>query len=247
MRNAFKVVLVVLGLLVVLGIAGGVVVSKATITEVSVSGQSFYKAEEIEDLVLDSTVSKNTIICYLQNRFGTHKDIPFVERYQIEIKDMHSVEIIVYEKNIIGYIDFMGSYMYIDRDGMVVDSSQEPLPGICEVEGIQFSKIVLHEQVETDNKQAFQEVLTMTQIFEKNNIKVKKISFDERNHVTVKIKKILVELGSSDNIDLKLAELADILPQLKGMKGTLYLDEYESGTGTAYIFKPAKSTKKKDA
>lgn len=251
MKRTVKIILLVLLLLLVAGVAGAVVVSKATITKVTVTENSFYTKKEIKNLILDSKASNNTIVCYLQNRFGEHKDIPFIERYQIEIKDMHTVEIIVYEKNIIGYIDFMGSYMYIDRDGMVVDSSSEPLDGICEVEGIKFSKIVLHEAVETENKQAFQEVLTMTQIFEKNNIAVKKITFDERNHVTVKIKKIVVELGSSDNIDLKLAELADILPQIEDMKGTLYMDEYEAGADNAFIFKPSstktskKSSKKK--
>lgn len=245
MKNAVKFVLLFLVLLMLAGAAGGVVISRSTIDKVKVTGNAFYSKKEIRNLILDSRASKNTIVCYLSNRFGEHKEIPFIERYQIEIKDMHTVEIIVYEKNIIGYIDFLGSYMYIDRDGVVVDSSSEPLPGICKVEGIKFSKIVLHEKVETSNTQAFQDVLMMTQIFEKNKIKVSKITFDDRNHITVKVKKIKVELGSSDKIDLKLAELADILPQIKKLSGTLYLDDYESGSGNAYIFKPDVKKKKK--
>ena len=50
---------------------------------------------------------------------------------------------------------------------------------------------------------------------------------------------ITVELGNSDSLDGKIAELHDIMPELSGLSGTLYLDTYdETKTNPMYTFKP---------
>ena len=38
---------------------------------------------------------------------------------------------------------------------------------------------------------------------------------------------VKVFLGSSDNMNGKISELHDMMPQLGGLKGTLYLDTYD--------------------
>lgn len=234
-----RVGLILIIILLILVIAGAVAIKSSTINAVKVTGNSFYTEEEIKAFLFDSTVENNTIKCYLDNRFGENKEIPFIERYQIEIVNNHEVEVIVYEKNIIGYVEYMGSYMYFDRDGTVVESSPEKLDGICEVKGISFSKIVLHEQIETKIKGLFEQVLLMTQLFEKYELDIELINFDLSTNVSVSVGDIKVELGEADDMDLKIAELDDILPRLEGLKGTLYLDDIQFGASSdeTYYFK----------
>ncbi len=226
-------------LLLILAAAAAFIIKSSTIETVKVTGNSFYSEDEIRNFVFDSKVENNTIKCYLNNRFGRNKEIPFVERYQIEIINRHEVEVIVYEKNIIGYVNYMGSYMYFDRDGTVVESSSELLDGICQVRGLSFSRIVLYEPIETSIKGLFAQVLTMTQLFDKFEMDIDLIDFDKENEVQISVGDIKVELGAAENLDLKIAELHDILPQMDGMKGTLYLDDMESGASSdgTYYFK----------
>ena len=48
---------------------------------------------------------------------------------------------------------------------------------------------------------------------------------------------ITVELGNSDSLDGKIAELHDIMPELSGLSGTLYLDTYdETNSSPTYRF-----------
>ncbi len=50
---------------------------------------------------------------------------------------------------------------------------------------------------------------------------------------------IEVILGSNEGLNGKIAELGDMLPQLEGKSGTLYLDNYdETRTNPMYTFKP---------
>ena len=227
-------------LILIFAAAAAFIIKSSTIETVKVTGNSFYTKDEIREILFDSKVENNTIKCYLNSRFGRNKEIPFVERYQIEIINRHEVEVIVYEKNIIGYVNYMGSYMYFDRDGTVVESSSELLDGICQVKGLSFSRIILYEPIETSVSDLFDQVLLMTQLFEKYEMDVELINFDESSRIQIAVGDIRVELGAAEDLDLKIAELHDILPQMKGMKGTLYLDDIQSGAssdGTHYFKK----------
>ena len=47
-----------------------------------------------------------------------------------------------------------------------------------------------------------------------------------------------VQLGTGENMQEKLFLMADMLPELAGREGTLYLDNYREGSGgSGYIFK----------
>ncbi|MDO5409300.1 MAG: cell division protein FtsQ/DivIB [Lachnospiraceae bacterium] len=239
MLKRHKVRTTVILILLILVAAGAAVIKSSTIKTVKVTGNSFYTEEEIEKILFDSKAENNTIMCYLNDRFGDDRAIPFIERYQIEIVNRHEVEVIVYEKNIIGYVKYMGSYMYFDRDGTVVESSSKKLKGICEVRGLAFSQIVLHKPLETEIKGVFSQVLLMTQLFEEYKLDIDRINFSKSARVSVTVDKIKIILGSAEDMDLKIAEMKDILPQLKGMKGTLYLDGIHFGSGSdgTYYFK----------
>ena len=45
------------------------------------------------------------------------------------------MEIIVYEKSMVGYVSYMNSNLYFDKDGIIVESTSEILPGNTEVDG----------------------------------------------------------------------------------------------------------------
>lgn len=62
-------------------------------------------------------------------------EIPFIAKTVIDIKWPSTINITVYEKSIIGYVYYYGSYMYFDKDGTVVESSYELLDGIPEIKG----------------------------------------------------------------------------------------------------------------
>ena len=239
MRRGVKRFLLLLAtIFVILGI-GALIIWQSNIETITVTGNNFYKDSEIIDMIFEDKLQENTVFCYLENRFNEHKSVPFVERYQIEIKNRHEIEIVIYEKNIIGYINYMGSYMYFDRDGVVVESSTEKKKGIVEVTGISFSNIVIGEAIALNSDQRyatlFDDILLMTQMFEKYDLNVKTINFEEQStetdngiayirNVKVLVKNIVLDLGTTDFIDQKIASASDILPNLKGLKGTLHLN-----------------------
>ena len=84
------------------------------IKEIEVTGNSHYTKEQVIDLVLGGKMVQKLAFCYYENRFREHKSIPFIEEYKIEFKSPTKIEIVVFEKSVVGYVSYMSSYMYFE-------------------------------------------------------------------------------------------------------------------------------------
>lgn len=229
-----KVLLAGVVALLFLGAAGFFV----QIQEVTVTGNNRYTSEEITDILFPTGKERNFLYCFVNDKMGNHKDIPYVEDYDLVFETPMKVEVIIYEKSIVGYLEYMSSYMYFDKDGIIVESTNEKLQGIPKVTGLDFGHIALYAPLPVEDKQVFDEILNLTQALYDYEIQVDEIRFEARNEVTLKIGEIDVKLGNSDNINGKIAALHDTLPVLEGQAGTLYLDSYdETNTSMMYTFR----------
>lgn len=216
-----------------------IVVLSVKITDITVTGNKRYTDEQMTGILFPDNVSRNTVYCYLRDRFKKHEPIPFVEDYKIVFQGLGKVEIIVYEKSIVGYVSYMSSYMYFDKDGIIVESANRMLPGIPWITGLKFGHIVLYQKLPVESQRIFEEILNLTQILSIYEMNVDKIQYNSFNEATLYMGDIEVVLGNNESLNGKIAELSDMLPELKGLKGTLYLDTYdETNSGTMYAFKP---------
>ncbi|MBR6526906.1 MAG: cell division protein FtsQ/DivIB [Lachnospiraceae bacterium] len=198
------------------------------IDTVHVEGVDFYSAQEIEDYLFNSDLERNILYARLKNRIGKNKEIPFVAGYTMEFTGKDTVTVIVHEKSIIGYVDYMGSHMYFDKDGTVVESSSRLLwEGIPLITGLDFDSIVLYRPLPVENENAFTQILNLTQLVGKHGISVDKIYFDSRYNATLYIDQVRVMLGDKTNMEDKIAELYGMLPQLRGLQGVLHLEDYD--------------------
>lgn len=209
------------------------------IQTVEISGNERYTDEQIEAMIFDSKLGKNAAYCYYQYKFKPHKVIPFVEDYKIEFKSPLRVKIIVYEKSVVGYVSYMNSLMYFDKDGIIVESTTEKLKSIPLVTGLRFGHIVLHQPLPVDDPDIFNEILTLTQVLAVNKITVDEINFNSKKEARLMIGDLVVELGANKNINEKINTLANILNDYSGFSGTLYLDNYsENDAGSGIVFQP---------
>ena len=216
------------------------------IKTVTVTGNEWYTAEEIESMIFDKDrFSRNTVYQFVRQLFGKKDPIPFVEDYKLIFNSFTDVEVIVYEKSIVAYVKYMGNYMYFDKDGIVVDSSTEPLDGIPEITGLKFGNIVLYKKLPVEDPKVFDDILNLTQALHTYGIRCSRINYSDLREATLYLGDIVVELGTDSDMVEKVSELRDILPELRtrmeaeGIRsGTLYLDSYDStSANTLYSFK----------
>lgn len=220
-------------------ILGIVLILSVNITTITITGNKKYSAEQIEELLFDGQWGKNSLYSYYQSQFKPHKQIPFIEDYEIVFQNPVSVEIIVYEKSVVGYVSYMSSYMYFDKDGIIVESANEALPGVPLITGLKFGQIVLYQKLPLEKEEILQEILNLTQILTINHLQVDRIQYGRYGEITLYMKGIEVLLGSGGNLNGKVAELKDMLPQLEGVSGILHLEDYdETNIRAGYTLEP---------
>ncbi len=217
----------------------GILFLSVRITQVDVTGNKQYTQEEIVGFLFPDNKSRNTLLCFLQDRLKKHIQIPFVEDYEIVFQAPNRVEVIVYEKSVVGYVSYMSSYMYFDKDGIIVESANEALPDVPLITGLKFGQIVLYQKLPLEKEEIFQEILNLTQILTINHLQVDRIQYGRYGEITLYMKGIEVLLGSGGNLNGKVAELKDMLPQLEGVSGILHLEDYdETNIRAGYTLEP---------
>ena len=105
--------------------------------------------------------------------------------------------------------------------------------------GLEFGQIVLNQPLPVENQQIFERVMNLTQVLTMFELQTDRIHYDDHGNVTLMIGEIEVYLGDNQEMNGKVSRLADILPELWGRSGTLYLDTYDENNGDKwYSFIP---------
>lgn len=200
------------------------------VKNITVEGGEHYTAEEIKERVLDDVFDRYTTFIKLKEKLDfKHETIPFVEKVEIEVTDKNSVKLTVYDKKISGYVEHMGSNMYFDREGIVVESTREKLENVPVVTGVDFTSVVLNERLKVENTSIFSGIMDLTQLFTKYELDVDEINFDILGNVTLYINGSIVQMGKTDNYDYRVNGLKNILEKTGETKYKLDMRNYSPG------------------
>ncbi len=214
--------------------AGGsfYVIHNYRVTTVHVDGNVHYTNEEIMEMVMGGRFGDNSLFLSLKYRDKGIEGVPFVETMDVNIEARDTIRITVYEKALAGYVRYLGRYMYFDKDGIVVETSEEETAGIPQVTGLNFDHVILHERLPVDKPELFDEILNITQQLAKYDLSADRIYFNANYEVTLYFGEAKVDLGENRDIDEKIMKLQYILPDLLGKSGTLNMREYSDDTKT---------------
>ncbi len=206
---------------------------------VYVEGNVHYTSNEIKDMVMTGKLGNNSIYLSAKYKNKTIQDIPFISAMNVEIVSPDTIKITVYEKSLAGCVEHLGEYIYFDRDGMVVECSQDLTKGVPIVTGLSFESVVLYETLPVPDETIFETILTISQLYDKYELEAEMIQFTTGGNIVVHTEGIKAAMGKGDNIDDKVMTLASIMPELEGLMGTVKLENYTKESKNV-IFKPDK-------
>ena len=203
---------------------------------VSFVGSEKYSDKELANYLFTDKKSSNPFVFLFASKFGDGVEIPFIEAYDVELKGLNEYEVTFYEKSLVGYIEYMGSYKYFDKDGIVVESSTRLIEGVPYVTGIEVDYIVLHSRLPVDDERVFDLLLDLTQLLAKYEISVEKINISRDLEMKLYLGDVRVELGTKEDLSDKIMDLRDIIPKLDGVSGVLDMKIYDVN-GNGYTLK----------
>lgn len=222
-------ILLVLLLLVVLYL----VVGRAKVRQVVVSGSTHYSNEQIVAMVgIDETT---TILDVFRLSHGVASTLPYVQSVSVDYKSFDTIHIEVTEKTIVSYIPYQNQYLALDQLGYIVGFEKEKIIDLPSVEGLYFSNAVLGERLEIE-----QPVLTALLEFHhlgfKYEIMLEKLVFVKGDATWIEgyIGNVTINFGNSLNLDRKMKDASQVIGLLdRDVEGVLDLSV---DTGS-YIFR----------
>ena len=227
-RDRSKIIrrIVIIGILL-LALGGGAVAlhSVYTVRTVYVEGNVHYTEDEIMEIVMSGPLGDNSLYLSLKYRDRGIQDIPFVDVMNVSILAPDTIKITVYEKALAGYVKYLDTYMYFDKDGYVVESSGIRTQGIPQITGLSFDHVVLGEQLPVEDPQVFSRIMDLTKLLteevyqafgeqdDKYSITIDSDELEEELEVTYEPVKIGV-LANSENVENAVKWLTKLAEEL---------------------------------
>ncbi len=218
--------LVLLAILLLASAAAFYIVKNYKIENVTVDGNIHYTDEEIMNIVMDGPLGDNSLYLSLKYKNKGVKDIPFVQTMDVAILSPDTIRITVYEKSLAGYVEYLGRYMYFDKDGIIVESSENKTAGIPQVTGLDFDYVVMYKPLPVEEEAVFEKILDMTQLLNKYELSADRLYFSKDYEMTIYFGGVKAAIGSGNDIDEKVMFLQSVLGSLEGKSGTMHLENY---------------------
>ena len=196
------------------------------VREVTVTGNEYYTKEQIADFVIGDGQKRNSLYLYVRYNYMGHPEIPYIDGFEVKVDSPSSLMIRVYEKNIVGYVHYLGKNVYFDKDGIVVESSDQEIEGVPLIKGLTFDRLTMHQALNVKDASIFGTILNITQLLDKYGLKPDEIRFGNNLELYLSMKDVTVNLGTGDHLDEKISRLKKLEPDLEDKSGTLHMENY---------------------
>ena len=237
MRNKIKVTVIIIFVLILVAVG---IVMASELREVKVKGNIYYTDDRLKNELKRFYVKGNTILTYLRLKYDKSITIPFVDEIDVDFTGLHSIVVDATEKEVVGCLPFMGEFICVDKDGIMVGSISKEKDNIPVVTGISYDTAVFNKPISAKNAEVFELTLNITQLIKKYALEINKIEFSDNLSIKLYEKDVKILLGRKKHFDEQISNLVEILPKTKGMKGTLHMEDF-SETNKRVIFEADKS------
>ena len=196
------------------------------IRDVEVTGNSHYTEQQVKDMVMNDRYSGNALYLYLKYRYFNREEIPFVDKIEVSLLSNSKVRVRIYEKSLIGYVEYLGTNLYFDKDGIVVEISSEVRTDVPRIAGLGFQSVSMYQRLSVEDEEVFSVILNVTQLLRKHELYPDKIEFRKGMELMLHFENVRVALGKGEHMEEKMGRLVQFLPDLEGESGVLHMENH---------------------
>lgn len=236
-----KALPIILGAVIILILAGIIAVFGFRTRNFEVEGNEYYSDNSVITWINNDELAQNSLYVLIKYNF-TDPELPTaVERLDISLKNPWTVHVQVKEKQMVGYVEYDGSYLYFDHEGTALVRRKKVVEGVHQVEGLSFdaSGVELGKPLPVEDPEIFEKITEVSRGLAKYELEPDRISCAGGEiQLTFGVVKILL---GDENYDERLAQITPILEKLNekypDTAGTLHLENFD-GTSENIPFMP---------
>ena len=136
----------------------------------------------------------------------------------------------------VAYIEYMNSFMLIDKNMKVLGSEQEAPADLPKVTGLNFEKIIIGSTLEPTNKEASKYAMKLVDCIHKNSLDISEVYVSMDLSATMYVGNIKILMGQDVSTEEKIHDLRDFYDDVKELSGVLDMQEL-SKNNLGYSFK----------
>lgn len=229
---------ILMGTVLAIVIAAAVFLGVFRINKIEVLGANRYGAQEIKEALIYDFWTENTLyLAWKYRNAVTDAKTPYLDSIQAKVLSPGKVRLIVKEKTLSGYVQYAGENVYFDKNGIVLEITEEVYGDVPLVSGVTMEAPILYQKLPMDNTAQMGSMLKITELLIKAEFIPDNISFDENLNITLTKGTIDVKLGQNDCLDEKVANLVTIYQEVAGQNGTLNMETF-TGNNETISFQP---------
>ena len=188
------------------------------VKKVTVEGNTFYSQEQMAEMFQQSLPERNVLTFWLMDRLSLTPELDFVREYEVSYPSLNEIHIRLYEKTIVAGIAYTNQYIYFDKDGMVLQSTDKPLKDIPLFETKNLVTFTLYSKIQMENENLLAQIMNLANLFQHYHISWDRVEFSDSDEASLYIGDIQVRLGKKENYDEQISALSSILETAKREK-----------------------------
>ena len=232
-KRVFKIVFIV-AVAIILVIA----IFKVRIINIEVIGNTKVQSSEIISEIFKRDYDKTSILFFIKDKTKKHEKIKYIDDYSVEWITPFSIKIRVRENPAIAFTKRDLKKVYFDKDGIINEILDEQKGDLIEVVGISFKTYEKGEKIATNDEKVVNAILNITSSLYEEKLPANLLEIDKKGNFLIYINDIVVYLGDTQNMEIKLQRLYDIYKEISDRSGVLDLSNArENMLDEQYIFK----------
>lgn len=210
-------------------------ISAYAVKNVYIEGNTYYTDEEIKNMVMSGPLGTNSLYLSHQYKNKSIDNVPFIDSIEVSVIEKDTIKIQVHEKSLAGYIEFMDSFMYFDKDGYIVETSNVKILDVPWVVGLEFDYVELGKKIAVEDDSVFARIMELKNLLKDYEIRADKIYFQSDLDIILFFGSVRVMLGDGGYLQEKIMVLPELLPKLSGQTGVLRMENYRE-SGDSIVF-----------
>lgn len=213
--------------------AGTVVVLLASplfaVKNIEINDMHYFTKEEICSRI-GLNIDDNGVFFNCNKAEKKLKEDKNISLAEITFKMPDTMIINISENRVYGYIPYLGSYLYIDRDGRVLEIKNEIAEKLPVIDGLQFDSFTQGEIIPVQNTDAFETALIISKAMMKYEMldKTIKINVSDSKAIYAYVDNVKVLLGDTSRMEEKIKTMSEAVKEIpEGDRGTLNLEDLD--------------------
>ena len=194
----------------------------------TIYGSTKYSQEQIESFITRGRLGDNTFVMALKYHQRPVRNIPFVDRIDIDIVNPSTVRVNVREKPLDGVVESEEGNVFLSSDGTVQTISGRSFKEVTKISGVTLADAAAGEEVmaaDEENQARLDLVLDLLRAVEKYELHADAVDSDANGNITVTFGRVRIKLGKT-GFDQKMHKIHQIAPYLEGRRGVISMTGY---------------------